>query len=421
MSTENTNQNTDLPALREDILPPILSKAVQQQMQMPLDDNKSQIVTTAKATTTSTTAKATTTSTTAPAAASQDDANQTQEKEPLSPAVMLKILKKVGVSDPVVPNHHQSLRISKKLWEECGNVITPHEKILQDIDKNTFWTIRLDGKGFSRLVKRLRKNKVIQRGYSVDFGNIMVETADAVMHEIHGCCAFIQSDEMTIIVPGCVNDKQTHQHGGRLQKLVSTSASLATYTFNKLILELVAKKNKENAGNTCDNDDANANDDSDHDPDSDFGSDSDSDTDSSIKLPNRPITFDARIGQWNSLAEAMTLIFWRSNDCSVNGVSDAIHHLKGHPTIKVSKDVRGNNTTEKLKFLNNHNILPLNPHQEFGTFLWTTREPKECVNRKTKKTSIKMCLTTRKCNMYLPGAYNADKLIIEQYGVKIVS
>ena len=39
--------------------------------------------------------------------------------------------------------------------------------------------------------------------------------------------------------------------------------------------------------------------------------------------------FDCRVGSFASWEEARSLLLWRAYDCSVNGVSDAVYHIKG--------------------------------------------------------------------------------------------
>jgi tRNA(His) 5'-end guanylyltransferase len=333
----------DLPTLKEDIFPPLNNKG---QMQNNQQENTNLI--------------------------SEEISEKTSVS--LTPSTILEIIKNARMNEEIVPNHTAYLGMSKTRWDQFGDVITEHEKILTNIGKSSVWTIRLDGKNFSPLVRSLRSAGVLQPGYSSEFGEMMVKTANVVMDEIHACCAFIQSDEMTLIVPAC-KEEQTPHYGGRLQKLVSTSASLATFTFYNLILELARKNN--------------------------------------VDLPMRPITFDARIGQWNSIAEAFTLILWRSYDCSVNGVSDAVLHMKA------GKEIREKNTTEKLKFLSENKMLPLHPHQAFGTLLWTTREPKECINQKTGEKTMKDRLVTKQNNLYLPGAFHDNKIVICDYSITI--
>ena len=99
----------------------------------------------------------------------------------------------------------------------------------------------------------------------------MIHTAEIVMKEIHACAAFIQSDEMTFIVSPC-KENQEFYYGGRTPKLLSTVAALTTQTFLRQILKI--------SGNN--------------------------------ELPERPITFDARIGIWNSIEESFSLLLWRS-------------------------------------------------------------------------------------------------------------
>ena len=62
-------------------------------------------------------------------------------------------------------------------------------------------SLRLDGKGFSKIIPKLKHAGLLEGGgYSATFADIMQEVATAVMHKFSGVCAFTQSDEVTVRV-----------------------------------------------------------------------------------------------------------------------------------------------------------------------------------------------------------------------------
>merc|ERR1711988_2007293 len=59
---------------------------------------------------------------------------------------------------------------------------------------------------------------------------------------------------------------------------------------------------------------------------------------------------------------ARGLLMWRAYDCSVNGVSDAVYHMKGS-----GKAVQDLGKREKIEWLWQQGRLPLPRHQAYGT------------------------------------------------------
>ena len=59
------------------------------------------------------------------------------------------------------------------------------------------------------------------------------------------------------------------------------------------------------------------------------------------------------------------MLLWRGYDCSVNGVSDAVHH-SGVPGRKKGMAL---NARDKVAWLHDNNLLPLPKHQAYGTVL----------------------------------------------------
>merc|ERR1719210_433694 len=74
--------------------------------------------------------------------------------------------------------------------------------------------------------------------------------------------------------------------------------------------------------------------------------------------------FDCRLGHYSSWEEARGLLLWRAYDCSVNGVSDAVYHIKGS-----GKQVQGSGKKSKVEWLWKQGKLPRPKHQAYGTVL----------------------------------------------------
>lgn len=97
-----------------------------------------------------------------------------------------------------------------------------------NLPRQSFSVIRVDGKGFSKFTKKMRKDAP----FSQEFSNRMVRAAHALTREIPGVSlAFTQSDEISILVHDFGEDNEK-AYSGRVQKLSSIAASVATAHFN---------------------------------------------------------------------------------------------------------------------------------------------------------------------------------------------
>ncbi len=161
---------------------------------------------------------------------------------------------------------------------------------------------RLDGRSFHRFTKGL------QRPYDANFSTCMVETAKYLIEETHCTFAYIQSDEITLGF--YFSDPNTKPlFGGRIQKLTSTLAGLATAKFNQQVSLLLPDKAK--------------------------------------LLP----TFDCRVFSMPSLEEVGNCVLFRVRDCVKNSVSmaSALHFS--------SKQLHKKNTKQKISMLEEKGIF----------------------------------------------------------------
>merc|ERR1712224_106436 len=229
---------------------------------------------------------------------------------------------------------------------EVGDLVKVHENFkITEVPGQHWISLRLDGCGFSKQTKRLRREGVFDAGYSAEFGAIMKECVQLLMETFHGCLGYTQSDEMTVLIPPASvvrGEQQCYFHRGRVQKLCSTAASTVTALFNRRVFQLAEQRG--------------------------------------VMLGEEfPLChFDCRVGTFESEEEAMALVLWRAQDCGVNGVSDAVHQMK-----VAGKKMKGSNTAAKLAWLAEQGKLPLPAHQAYGSLFLVSYRVIHGVNQKT--------------------------------------
>lgn len=95
------------------------------------------------------------------------------------------------------------------------------------LPRRTFTIIRLDGKAFHTYTKSFK------RPYDLNLMRIMDLTAIKLCESIQGAkMAFVQSDEISIVLTDFDTEQTDAWFDGNIQKIVSVSASIATAAFN---------------------------------------------------------------------------------------------------------------------------------------------------------------------------------------------
>ena len=173
-----------------------------------------------------------------------------------------------------------------KRYEESTNFkIIPRTPIM----------LRIDGKAFSNLTKKLK----LKKPYDIDFSTWMAETAVAIANEIQGCMlGYTQSDEMTFIIRTDQSDNTTPWFDNRVQKIVSVAASVASASFN----EFVPYLKSESGCLVFENGRA--------------------------KKAVKAI-FDCRVWPMPSMTEVFNNFIWRQRDCVKNSISSACYYEVG--------------------------------------------------------------------------------------------
>lgn len=97
------------------------------------------------------------------------------------------------------------------------------------LPRRTYTIVRVDGKAFHSYCRGLA------RPFDATFAEDMDLTAKALCEEMQGAClAFVQSDEISVLLTDFGKDDTEAWFDGNLQKIVSIAASCATATLNQL-------------------------------------------------------------------------------------------------------------------------------------------------------------------------------------------
>ena len=148
--------------------------------------------------------------------------------------------------------------------------------------------VRLDGKNFSRFTKGLK------RPYDERLSNLMVETTRALVEASNAVIGFTQSDEISLILYSDDYNRQVY-FDGKVQKIVSVLASIASATFTASLGKYVPEKDGATA------------------------------------------MFDCRAWNVSSKMEAVNTLVWRELDATKNSVSMAARHYYSHKALQGKK------------------------------------------------------------------------------------
>jgi tRNA(His) 5'-end guanylyltransferase len=161
----------------------------------------------------------------------------------------------------------------------------------------TYTIIRADGRAFHTWTKKL------ERPYDTRFMTWMDHAAEALVKEISGArFAFVQSDEISVLIVDFENIDTEPWFDGIVQKIASVSASIATAAFNSAVQNYV--------GST---------------------------------LP--PATFDSRVFIIPDPVEVENYFIWRQKDAERNSVTMLAQKYFSH------KQLEGKNTTERQELI----------------------------------------------------------------------
>lgn len=199
----------------------------------------------------------------------------------------------------------QSLEDRMRGYESRDKVQYPNTSVI---------VARIDGRGFSKLTKNMTKP------FDARFTDAMVHTTRALVEETCATVGYTQSDEISLVWH-CDNPEGQVFFNGKVQKLVSICASIATAYFNEYFYpgELA-------------------------------------------KLAQ----FDCRVFEVPSKGEAINYLIYRQRDGIRNSVSMVAQHKFSH------RSLMGVSTNEQLEMLRSRGIDWANdfkPANQIGTFM----------------------------------------------------
>jgi len=196
--------------------------------------------------------------------------------------------------------------MTKKL-DALGDRMKGYEQTFRyKLLKRSYTMIRIDGKAFHTYTKGL------PRPFDWDLVNDMDDTAKYLCEKIQGAkCAFVQSDEITLVLTDFDNINTSAWFDNTVQKMCSVSASMATAKFNQLRIKRLIS-----AGKIL----------------TDFDN---------IRLAE----FDARVWQVPTRGEVINNLIWRQQDTVKNSISSV---AQSEFSTKELHGVNGDQAQEKL-------------------------------------------------------------------------
>lgn len=144
---------------------------------------------------------------------------------------------------------------------------------------------RLDGRSFHTFTKGLK------RPYDQRLSTCMIETARYLVEETHASVGYTQSDEISLAWYIPVGSTSELMFGGRIQKITSVLAGLASAKFMKLVMEHIPEK--------------------------------------AMQVP----VFDCRVWQVPDINVAADAFLWRELDATKNSISMAAHSEFSHNSL----------------------------------------------------------------------------------------
>ena len=162
------------------------------------------------------------------------------------------------------------------------------------LPRRTYTIIRIDGKAFKNYTKSLNKP------FDEDLIEAMDSTAIYLCKNIQGAkLAYVQSDEITIVMTDFDTLQTDAWFDGEVQKIVSVSASMATREFNRVrIIQQLANG-----------------------------------IDIKYILNGKLAEFDSRVFTIPFKEEVLNNIIWRQRDCVRNSISSVAQSLFSHTLL----------------------------------------------------------------------------------------
>lgn len=210
---------------------------------------------------------------------------------------------------------------------------------------NSYILCHIDGRSFSKLIKNN-----FERPFDDAFINMMNETAKYLCEEVQGCkMAYVQSDEISLLLTD-INDEGNNGtvfFEGRLNKMQSIIASLATAKFNQMLTINEFKRNGNKLVNNL--------------------------IDGETIIENMNLAqFDCKVWVVPNLNDAYAWFLFRNIDCVRNSKQQTAQTYISHNKLV------GKNTDEQLKILLDETDIDWNSYakgKKYGRFIHRVKKP----------------------------------------------
>jgi tRNA(His) 5'-end guanylyltransferase len=119
------------------------------------------------------------------------------------------------------------------MTQTLGDRMKTYEAVYQQhVIRRTPTIIRLDGRAFHTFTKRYLKD-TIDTPFSISMHAAMANTTSWLVSNVQNCvCGYTQSDEISLLLVDWQNHETQQWFDGKVQKVASVSASMATAAFN---------------------------------------------------------------------------------------------------------------------------------------------------------------------------------------------
>lgn len=212
----------------------------------------------------------------------------------------------------------------KKDKDELGNRMKSYENSFKyNLLRRSYTMIRIDGKAFHTYTKGCEKP------FDIGLSEDMYMTAAFLCKNIQGAvCAFVQSDEISILLTDFETTTTSAWFDNSLQKICSVSASMATAKFNQLRMLRYGQNNSCLVGN---------------DPDRLMEVNEYLYFEDILDIPLA--MFDSRVYQLPTKSEVMNYFIWRQQDTVKNSISMVAQSMFSH------KELQGKSGKEKQEMM----------------------------------------------------------------------
>lgn len=197
------------------------------------------------------------------------------------------------------PPESQHIKATQSMNEDLANRMKHYEHLAEQVAMPLLpLMIRLDGRGFHAFCRGLK------RPYDERLSALMVKTTSRLIEETRARMGYTQSDEITLVLYS-ENPQAELYFGGRLFKVISTLAGLASAYFNTQLPEFLPEKVNR----------------------------------------DQPATFDCRAWSVPTLTEAANAFLWRELDATKNSINMAAE------TVFPPQELLGKPSAERQEML----------------------------------------------------------------------